>query len=83
MPPWIKKHSTPELELARTVVNEGSQPLLIVHSLAILQRENDRLMALAIRDCREEERSWAEIADALGVSRQAARRRFMHLNDIQ
>lgn len=78
--PWIAKHMTPELAFTRKIVTEGTQPIILAEALCILARENERLLLEAVRDCRAEGRSWAEIGDALGTSRQAARRRFMHVD---
>lgn len=80
MPAWLDQHMTPELAFARKVMTEGAQPIIIVQAIAILMREGDRLLDLAVKDCRAEGRSWAEVGEALGTSRQAARRRFLHLD---
>ena len=80
MPSWLEQHLTPEQEFARKVLTEAAQPILILESICILRREFDRLIDLAVADCRAEGRSWAEIGEALEVTRQAARRRFMHLD---
>ena len=75
--PWLQDHTSPELELAMSVLHNGVQPILIVRALGILARESERLLHIAVTDCRADGCSWSEVGDALGVSRQAARRRFM------
>jgi hypothetical protein len=44
-----------------------------------IRQENERLM-LYVRRAKERGASWAEIGAVLGVSRQAAQRRFGHLS---
>ncbi len=81
MPTWLEEHSSPELEMAMRIVREGAKPILVLHGLAVLSREIDRLVEEAVGDCRNQEKhSWAEIGETMGVSRQAARRRFLHVD---
>lgn len=47
-----------------------------VHLLASLIAEAERRLPRAVADAREQEYSWAEIADLLGVTRAAAQQRF-------
>jgi hypothetical protein len=79
-PTWLERHGTPELEMAMRIVRNGVTPILILHGLCVANREAERLIDIAVADCRREGRSWAEIGDAMGITRQAARRRFMHLD---
>jgi hypothetical protein len=51
-------------------------PLEALAALAAARRELEALEALAVRRARVRSASWASIAHAMGVSRQAAHQRF-------
>ncbi len=77
--PWLDQHTSSELQMALRIMREGVAPVLVLHGLCVAARECDRLINEAVIDIRAEGRSWAEVGEAMGISRQAARRRFIHL----
>jgi len=54
----------------------GDDPLQALEALAAARRELERLEELQVRRARVASASWASIALALGVSRQAVHQRF-------
>jgi hypothetical protein len=60
---------------------DPADPLAVVTAATLLGqeliREADRLVDLAVHDAREAGQSWTAIGERLGISKQAARRRFM------
>ncbi|MTV27415.1 RNA polymerase subunit sigma-70 [Nitriliruptoraceae bacterium ZYF776] len=62
----------------RTLVDaaSGDDPRRALLAAAELRREADRLQTSAVRRARHTGMSWATIAAALGVSKQAVHRRY-------
>lgn len=54
----------------------SGDPVTGLRAIAALRRLADRLEAIHIANARKHGMSWAEIADALGVTRQAVHQRF-------
>ncbi|SDG56203.1 hypothetical protein SAMN05421505_105173 [Sinosporangium album] len=54
----------------------GDDPLEALRAAAELQREAARLEAVQVRRARVQGRTWAEIAEALGVSKQAVHKKY-------
>ena len=52
-----------------------SEPELALRSLAALRRLLERLERIHVESARAQGRSWQEIADALGVSKQAVHKK--------
>jgi hypothetical protein len=74
--PWILGRLSPEAERARFVIMHASDPLVVVQALGVIAIENERLLHESVADARAQGHTWQLIADALGVTRQAAQRRF-------
>ncbi|MCT9929169.1 hypothetical protein N5079_02925 [Planotetraspora sp. A-T 1434] len=55
---------------------EGDDPLRALRAAAELRRQVDRLAAVQVRRARVQGLSWVQIAEALGVSKQAVHKRF-------
>ncbi|UNX53641.1 hypothetical protein MF406_11645 [Georgenia sp. TF02-10] len=55
---------------------DDEDPLRALAATAQLQRETARVEAVAVRRARARGASWAQIATALGVSRQAVHRKY-------
>jgi DNA invertase Pin-like site-specific DNA recombinase len=56
--------------------DDGSEPLAALHRLAEMRSEIARSEEATVRRARNLGYSWQAIASALGVSKQAAHRRF-------
>ncbi|AZS41246.1 MULTISPECIES: hypothetical protein [Microbacterium] len=56
--------------------DDGSEPLAALHRLAEVRKEVARAEEANVRRARNLGYSWQAIASALGVSKQAAHRRF-------
>lgn len=55
---------------------DGEDPRRALAGAAALRREAERLQTVAVRRARHAGLSWSEIAQQLGVSKQAAHRRY-------
>ena len=55
---------------------EGEDPIRALRAAAELRRQVDRLAATQVRRARVQGMSWVQIAEALGVSKQAVHKRF-------
>lgn len=64
--------------MTRTAIaqDDGGEPLAELHRLADLRKEISRAEEGQVRRARTAGYSWQAIASALGVSKQAAHRRF-------
>lgn len=62
------------LELVRR--SSGSDPLECLGATAELRREIERMEAVLVRRARVQGSSWTQIAAALGVTKQAAHRKY-------
>jgi DNA-directed RNA polymerase specialized sigma24 family protein len=70
---WVMRLTLPS-DLSE--VSDASHPMLITLGLADAAKRLDEKLTEAVGLCRERGLSWAQIAPALGVSKQAAWRRF-------
>lgn len=62
--------------LAAPVLRSENDPLEWVRAARAIQHRADALMAAAVEQARDDGRTWQEIGDILGVSRQAAFQRY-------
>ena len=53
-----------------------SEPLVAIRALATIEVEAKKILAEMVEEARSANYSWAQIAEALGVTRQAAQSRF-------
>jgi len=67
---WADDVDSEDLEVADT------EPLRVIAELAEQRNEVDEGLVEAVRRARRAERSWAEIGAMLGVSKQAAQRKY-------
>ncbi|MBB5781057.1 hypothetical protein ACFPOI_27420 [Nonomuraea angiospora] len=55
---------------------QDDDPLLALHATTALRREIERLEAVQVRRARVAGLAWAQIADAIGVSKQAVHKKY-------
>jgi hypothetical protein len=55
---------------------EDADPLQALRAVAALNAEADRVAAVLVRRARNAGCTWAQVAEALGVSRQAVHKRY-------
>jgi hypothetical protein len=67
-----------EIPNARSLVTalEDADPLRALQAVAALNAEADRIAAVLVRRARNAGCTWAQVAEALGVSRQAVHKRY-------
>ncbi|HYP45781.1 MAG TPA: hypothetical protein VEQ66_11375 [Propionibacteriaceae bacterium] len=67
-----------EVDELKTLIGQagGEEPLPALAALASARKELERLEELQVRRARLREFSWAAIASAMGVTRQAAHQRY-------
>jgi hypothetical protein len=53
-----------------------SEPLVAIRALSTIEVEAKRVLADMVEEARKANHSWAQIAEALGVTRQAAQARY-------
>lgn len=53
-----------------------TEPLVAIRALATIEVEAKKVLADMVDEAREANHTWAQIAEALGISRQAAQARF-------
>ena len=53
-----------------------SEPLVAIRALTTIEVEARKVLAEMVEEARRADHTWAQIAEALGVSRQAAQARF-------
>ena len=52
------------------------EPLVAIRALSTIEVESRKVLAAMVEEARRADHSWAQIAEALGVTRQAAQARF-------
>lgn len=70
------------LTMLRSAGSEGDAGARL-HVLASLMAQAQAVLADAVADARDQDYSWAEIAERLGVATASARRRFSHAAAIR
>ena len=53
-----------------------SEPLVAIRALSTIEVEAKKVLAEMVEEARKADHTWAQIAEALGVTRQAAQARF-------
>jgi hypothetical protein len=76
--PWYEAHFSGEAAEAAYVLRVTRDPILALRALGAIAQETERLIHVAVTECRELGHSWTEVAEALHVSKQAAHRRFQN-----
>ena len=52
------------------------EPLVAIRALATIEAEAKKVLAEMVEEARKSDHTWAQIAEALGITRQAAQSRF-------
>ena len=77
----VEQTTLDQMESAVYTLRHADDPLLVLRALAELRDVREQLELAAVRDAREREHSWAELAEALRRPRQAVHRK--HRNNEQ
>jgi hypothetical protein len=67
---------TNDLATLMRQAQDDDDPLLALHATTALRREIERLEAVQVRRARVAGLAWAQIADAIGVSKQAVHKKY-------
>ena len=57
-----------------------SEPLVAIRALSTIEGETRKVLAEMVEEARKDNHTWAQIAEALGVTRQAAQARFSEVD---
>ena len=79
--PWYLPHFSQRAAEAVYIFRATREPLIALRALAVITEEADKVTRAAVEESRESGHTWAEIADALGVTRQAVQRRYGSARD--
>ena len=74
-PVYSLHFSAPAAE-ASYLLRITKEPLVAIRALATIEVEAKKVLAEMVDEARQAGNTWAEIAEALGVTRQAAQARF-------
>ena len=58
------------------------EPLVAIRALTTIEGEARKVLAEMVEEARTADHTWAQIAEALGVTRQAAQARFGGVDDV-
>ena len=74
--PIYSLHFSPAAAEASYLLRVTQEPLVALRALATIEAEARRVTAAMVVEARQAGHSWSRIAEALGVTRQAAQARF-------
>lgn len=74
--PVYALHFSPAAAEASYLLRVTSEPLVAIRALSTIEGETRKVLAAMVEEARKDGHSWAQIAEALGVTRQAAQARF-------
>ena len=77
--PWYLKHFSKDAAEATYVLRHSSDSIIVLRAFGTVAREVDRVTVECVNDCRADGATWAEIGEALDITRQAAQARFSNL----
>ena len=78
----IDRAAFEQMDSAAYTLRHADDPLLVLRALAELRDVRDQLELWAVRDARERENSWQEIAEALRRPRQAVHRKHRDIAQV-
>lgn len=73
---WYVGHFSRDAAEAVYQLRVTTDPLIALRALGTISAEADRVTRECVADLRAQGASWTQIAEALGVTRQAVQRRF-------
>ena len=74
--PVYSLHFSQAAAEASYLLRVTSEPLVAIRALATIEVEAKTVLAQMVEEARKANHTWAQIAEALGVTRQAAQARF-------
>jgi hypothetical protein len=74
--PVYSLHFSQAAAEASYLLRVTSEPLVAIRALSTIEGEAKKVLAQMVEEARMANHSWAQIAEALGVTRQAAQARF-------
>jgi hypothetical protein len=74
--PVYSLHFSPAAAEASYLLRVTKEPLVAIRALTTIEAEARTVLAEMVEEARMADHTWAQIAEALGVSRQAAQARF-------
>jgi hypothetical protein len=74
--PVYSLHFSQAAAEASYLLRVTSEPLVAIRALSTIQVEAKKVLADMVEEARKANHTWAQIAEALGITRQAAQARF-------
>src|SRR4051794_7664097 len=74
--PIYSLHFSQAAAEASYLLRVTSDPLVAIRALTTIEGEAKRVLAQMVQEARKANHTWAQIAEALGITRQAAQARF-------
>ena len=74
--PVYSLHFSQAAAEASYLLRVTSEPLVAIRALATIEGEAKKVLAEMVEEARKSDHTWVQIAEALGVTRQAAQSRF-------
>ena len=74
--PVYSLHFSQAAAEASYLLRVTSEPLVAIRALSTIEVEAKKVLAEMVEDARKADHTWVQIAEALGVTRQAAQARF-------
>ena len=74
--PVYSLHFSQAAAEASYLLRVTSEPLVAIRALATIEGEAKKVLADMVEEARKADHTWVQIAEALGVTRQAAQARF-------
>jgi len=80
--PIYSLHFSQPAAEASYLLRVTSEPLVAIRALSTIEIEAKKVLAEMIEEARKANCTWAQIAEALGVTRQAAQARFGRVDGV-
>jgi hypothetical protein len=80
--PVYSLHFSQAAAEASYLLRVTKEPLVAIRALTTIEVEARKVLARMVEEARASDHTWAQIAEALGVSRQAAQARFGGGDDV-